>query len=376
MTKTFNMEMNIAKAIGIFAVVAGHCGWNIFGDFFRNYCWHMPFFFFIAGYFFNENAVNGFLANLFKFIKKVGCKYLGIFYLYHFFYGGMTWLVYISINRLYGKLPTLKNLTISPFDSTPYTFDTPNWFLYTLAVSICCFAILMYISKKINQNKYFPFAIFLPLAILATFIAKPNFGASHGIMLVLIRISFSMFYIYMGYLYRHSLENKVQFNLKTLFYISIINLLINLFCNNHANLNIHQGRIYHNISPFIVPFCGIYFVLFISKLIAPLVKEGSLIDKIGRNSLHIMANHVFVIFLIVAVIFIIDGTSFEKFPKKLIGGFYKLGKYKFLYTFTSVIICTYLGEYLRHIGNIAKAKISQNPIQKPCVPQHDAPAAP
>lgn len=39
MTKTFNMQMNIAKAIGIIAVVAGHSHWNIFGDFFISYSW-------------------------------------------------------------------------------------------------------------------------------------------------------------------------------------------------------------------------------------------------------------------------------------------------------------------------------------------------
>ena len=59
MSKTFNMEMNIAKAIGILAIVAGHTRWNIFGDLFINYSWHVPLFFFISGYFFKTAIITG-----------------------------------------------------------------------------------------------------------------------------------------------------------------------------------------------------------------------------------------------------------------------------------------------------------------------------
>jgi fucose 4-O-acetylase-like acetyltransferase len=55
--------MNIAKAIGIMAVVIGHSNSPI--DNFI-YLWHMPLFFFISGYFYKDN----YTFNIKLLIKK------------------------------------------------------------------------------------------------------------------------------------------------------------------------------------------------------------------------------------------------------------------------------------------------------------------
>lgn len=114
MPKVFNREMNIAKAIGIVAIVAGHVKWNLFGDFFTNYSFHIPLFFFIAGYFFKSELIEktDILKNFIVFIKKIAVKYLGVFYLYHLFYGGITVAVYILFNRLYRKTADIKKFNI------------------------------------------------------------------------------------------------------------------------------------------------------------------------------------------------------------------------------------------------------------------------
>ena len=323
--KSFNMEMNIAKFIGIVAIIAGHTRWQIFGDFFINSSWHVPLFFFIAGYFFNINRGFG------EVIKKIACKYLGWFYGYHFFYGGITVLVYILFDRLYGKMPSLKTLTVSPIDSTPFFFSVPNWFLYQLAVSLAVFAVIMFLKKKFNWNNWITTGFFLVLAIMAIFLSKDNFQASHGLIKVIIRTSITMFYIYTGWLYKQKLEEKIKFDTKWLGAVIILQVIFLLLCSHKGyNLDINNAKLWHNLSPITVPFTGIYLVLFISKLLAPLVKEGSFIDKAGRNTLHIMANHVFIIFLIELCIFVIDRKSFTELPQGLISHFYKMGKYKFL----------------------------------------------
>lgn len=101
---------------------------------------------------------------------------------------------------------------------------------------------------------------------------------------------------------------------------------------------------------------------FISKLIAPLVNKNSLIEKIGQNTLHIMANHKFVIFLIQLIIFSLDGISFNQLPNELTNLYYKIYKYKFLYTFLSIIICTYIGILINYTKNIIKTKKESNII--------------
>ena len=346
------MEMNIAKFIGITAIIAGHTKWLIFGELFTNGSWHVPLFFFISGYFFNINK------ELFCHIKKIACKYLGWFYGYHFFYGGITVLVYILFDRLYGKMPSIKTLTVSPIDSTPFFFSVPNWFLYQLAISLAIFAVIMFLKKKFNWKNWITTVFFLILAITAIFLSKDNFQASHGLIKIIIRTFITIFYIYAGWLYKNKLEEKVKFNTKWLGAVVTLQVISLLLCLNKCNLDINNAKLWHNMSPVLVPFTGIYFVLFISKLLAPLVKEGSFIDKAGRNTLHIMANHVFVIFIIELCIFIIDGKSFNELPNGLISHFYKMGKYKFLYTFGSLIICTYIGEGISYIAQKVKNRFS------------------
>lgn len=378
MQKTFNTEMNIAKLLGIFAIVAGHVKWNIFGDFFTSYSYHIPLFFFISGYFFKTEIIEGecLLKKFLRFTKKIISRYLGKFYLYHFFYGGVTFAVFIIFNRLYGKLPTFKNMTISPIDSTPFSFSSPNWFIYQLAISLVAFALIMIICKKINKNIYFPLSFFLPFAVISILISKDNFGVSYGFTRVLIRTLISLFYIYMGYLYKISLEKKIKYNMQTFSIILAIHIIVFIFSNTNVNLGLIFAQIHHNISPFIIPFTSIYFILFISKLIAPLIKEGSLADKIGRNTLHIMANHKFVIFLIQLVIFQIDGKPFSQLPHELTNLYYKLYKYKFLYTFLSIVICTYIGEALHTTGQYIKSRFNKKSTVKLFAQSDDVQALP
>ncbi len=383
MAKTFNMEMNIAKAIGIFAVVAGHTNWNIFGDFIHNYIWHLPLFFFVSGYFFKSELFEGteIIKKFFNFMKKVVCRYLGRFYAYHFFYGGVTFLIYIWFDRLYGKLPTLKNLTLSPFDSTPFDISIPMWFLYGLTIDIILFAFIMIICKKINKNDFFPALIFLPAGVLGILLAKDNFQPSVGFSRVIIRTLLALYYMYGGYLYRHVIEQKVKFNLKTLGIILLLYLGLQIYTDGKLNISLGSSRVPQNIAPLVAPFLCIYFVLFISKLLAPLVKENSPVDKIGRNTLHIMANHLFAIFLIELLIFVVEDINFNKLPKVLLHHFYNIGKYKFLYAFGAVIICTYAGEILNFTGNKIKTKFigwkeSRFPSKAPCGQPYDALKAP
>ena len=349
------MEMNIAKAIGIIAIIACHTKWNIFGDFVVS-VWHVPLFFFISGYFFNINKT--FISHIKTCLKK----YLGWFYTYHFFYGGITVLVYLWFDRLYGKMPGLKTLTISAIDSTPFEFNVPNWFLMQLAISLTVFALIIYAFKKVTKNCFAPAVIFVPLAITAIVLAKSGCQPSHGLIKVIIKTFISMYYIYAGWLYRNELEKRIPYNISTLSLVFIIHLIVLLFCKEKG-FSINSAKLSHNIYPLIAPFTGIYLVLFISKLLAPIVRIGSFVDKIGRNTLHIMANHVFIIFLIELLIFTIDGKSFTDLPHRLINGFYKMSKYKFLYTFGSLIICTYMGELLSHVTAKFKNKFSSVPQQ-------------
>ena len=359
--KVFNMEMNVAKAIGILAIVAAHCRWGIFGELFPSGSFHVPLFFFISGYFFKKEIieVGNTIKNYFLYVKKQVCRWLSRFYAYHFFYGLMTLWIFLLFNKKYGALPTPDNLILQPIKEIAFTLDAPLWFIYQLVVSLIVFALIMTISKKLTKNDYAPLAVFLPMAIAAVLLANPDFTGLSSWMRVLVKTLFTPFLIYSGYLYRNKLESKIKYDTKTLIVVCIIQMLLITF-SSPINMDLNRAMLHHNIAMFIAPFTGIYFVLFISKLLAPLVKPGSFIDKIGRNTFHIMANHLFVAFLVELAIFAIDGRSFDLLPDEILGGkLYNLAKYKYLYTFIALYVSTYSGEFFNYTGNKIKAAISQ-----------------
>ena len=384
MVKSFNMEMNIAKAIGILAIVAGHTQWSIFGDLFRTYSWHVPVFFFISGYFFSLPILldSAFVKNIILYLKKYIYKYILPFYYYHWFYGLVVLLIYLLTHKLYGVLPTIKLLILAPIDSTPFAFNAPNWFLYQLAISLFCFSVLILIFQKTKLKVIYTFGIFLSFAILAILLSPADFQLCHGLKQVVIKILISLFYIYMGYLYKNFLESKIKYDMKTLSIVLIAQALFIIIFNNATNLDLKWARLHHNISALVSPLLGIYFVIFISKLFVPLVKQNSLVDKIGRNTLHIMANHVFVMFLLDLSILYIDGKFvLSEWPKAVLGAYYKMYKYKFFYTFCSLIICTYVGEVLNFTGKLIKNKFEvlknrKLPVKEPSLQPRDVPTAP
>ena len=215
------------------------------------------------------------------------------------------------------------------------------------------------ISKKLTKNDYAPLAVFLPMAIAAVLLANPDFTGLSSWMRVLVKTLFTPFLIYSGYLYRNKLESKIKYDTKTLIVVCIIQMILLTFFAP-INMDLNHARFHHNIAMFIAPFTGIYFVLFISKQLAPFIKPGSFIDKTGRNTFHIMANHMFFAFLVELAIFAIDGRSFDLLPNGILGGkLYKLSKYKYLYTFIALYASTYSGEFFNYTGNKIKAAISQ-----------------
>ncbi len=196
------------------------------------------------------------------------------------------------------------------------------------------------------------------MAIIGVALADKDFKVINGAMRFYIKTLYTPFIIYIGYLYRNRLEKIIPFNMKALLIVFIIQILL-LTYSAPIGMDLYSARLHHNISPFIVPFTGIYFTIFAAKLLAPLVKQGSFIDFVGKNTFHIMANHMFVIFLVEVIIFIIDGHSWNSFPDNLYGGKYNIGHYKFLYFALALYFSTYSGVFLNYTGSKIKPVIQK-----------------
>lgn len=117
-----------------------------------------------------------------------------------------------------------------------------------------------------------------------------------------------MFFIYLGFYYKNFVENRFNiFQPKLIGLIIVIQSLLWLYNFNqtpHFGIAIGlqyilaQGLFYNRIVPILTSITGIWISLFIVDIFAPYLKNNKLFEQIGKNTFHIMANHIFLLYLI------------------------------------------------------------------------------
>ncbi|MBZ9609303.1 acyltransferase family protein [Clostridium estertheticum] len=292
--KTKNVDyMDIAKAIGIIFVILGHTDFKYSNII---YLFHMPLFFFISGYFFE----NYYFINPMKvFVKKVRSlyfpyvKYCVIFLAFHniFFYMNIysndSNHVGIVLANKYSISQFIKEiLHILWFSSSEQLLGT-FWFLYVLFGVEILFCSIGFLVKKLT-NKYLEEimgGITLVLFILAGILTNLKISLPKNLNLILI----SMFVFYIGYVYR-KYEEKIKMNITTFVIFSILIIV----CSSYSSVDMVSGY-YSNFVLFIpVALLGIYLVIYISKLISIKfidTKIKKYFIYVGKNTLTIMALH-------------------------------------------------------------------------------------
>lgn len=180
-----------AKAIGIMAVVVGHSGCpQIIHDFI--YCFHMPLFFMISGYFFKESNAKNMKHYLFKKVKRLYIPYVAIS------------LLFIATHNLWFKMGMTENyytLTQASFCALkaiamamPDVLAGPLWFLKSLLVS---FVLLCFLFRMTENWRYKDFVIAGIVSCLMLFVAL--IGERRFVSYMLNRDLIALGLVYLGY---------------------------------------------------------------------------------------------------------------------------------------------------------------------------------
>ena len=353
--KKFNMQMNIAKAIGIALIVTGHCTWDFLsGGLIPLGYYHVAVFFFIAGYFVKDSIFES-VKNVFSASAKLLLKWTPRFYAYHWVYGLITFLIFTLTGIKYGYLPDLFNMTVEPFFKVVFTLDSTLWFIVQLITSLILFYILMFILKK--RDNLIAACLFVILMSVSIYFANDSEPTRPYWLCFVARTLYTLFIVYAGYFYKNYLEDKISDKsnkLKLFLICCVINMIVFIFCQGKINFALNAATFSHSLASYICPLVGIYMVLFISEMMVPYVKEGSLIDKMGKNSFHIMINHMFVFYILQTIIFSISVGKFAFLPQDMfIFGkkMYLIGQYKYFYAMTSLVVCTYFAEFQKYAYN-------------------------
>lgn len=307
--------MDIAKALGIIAVVLGHSGVSPIEHFVNLY--HMSLFFFISGYFYNnkytsdpKTLIKRRLLSLYKPYLIYSLVFLllhNVFFkanIYSVMYGFPRIIQPYNINSFFKAF--LAILVFAGREPMGGVF----WFFASLFFVNVIFCFLSYLIEKIfHDNKEYIRA----LCIIILFVIA-NLATKYGFNIQRFNNSLTMVSIYyMGYMFR---RYEVYINTENI-YLAIISVILLFTSSIYGSVAVGNNEY---LSPDFLIFCaglGVYLNIYISKLIIKRNIFNNIFTYIGKNTIPIMALQ-FLSFKVIALlqikIYSLPNIMLAKFP--------------------------------------------------------------
>ncbi len=350
MDKIFSDKINLLKALAIILVVSGHLEFSVFGMF-PPYSFQLALFFFISGMLFKEKYIDDAKTYFLKRVKSLLLPYFG----YEIVYIIITFIVFYFTGKFLAEPITLKNFFITPFiNGHQLKLCAPLWFVPQLFLTLICFLFLMKFLRKF-PDKYFKFIFFAILGFGAIPFIK-YFG-NNTLTLVIMKLMFSTFFVYLGYFYVKYIRNNYNiFSSKWFFIVIVFQSFLWLF-NRDFDPSHGIGLSYvlvwgrfddQIIVPILTAITGIWVSLYSVEILYPYFKDIKFFKHVGDTTYHIMANHTFVMFLITGIFYKIIGEKMY-INEDYIYGIYNPVQTTYLYFVLVMVICTYLGVFQKYI---------------------------
>lgn len=310
MNNRINPTFRILSALAIIFVVAGHADFGVFdiAGLFPYYSFHVGVFAFISGYFYKEESEK----NIINYIKKKALHLLVPYYIWNLIYGLFTTGLRMAGFQI-GSPITLKTLLLEPFlGGHQYGLNFASWFVPVLflieVMNILGRKILDILHLK-KEALIFSASLLMGIMVVWLSIRGSVWGYYKHIGCIL--FLFPVFQA--GQFYKKILEEKIS-RIPAAAYFVIICII------QYLTLFYSKGQVAYStvwctgfasgpLVPYITTFTGIAFWLGIAGLLAPLWKEGNLLDIIGKNTFGIMMHHITGFGVLNAIYFLISGMG-------------------------------------------------------------------
>lgn len=352
MDKILSDKINILKALAIILVVSGHLEFCIF-DMFPPYSFQLALFFFISGMLFKDKYLN----NVWEYIKRRIKTLLVLYFIYSTFYAIITVGLEKITGKFWGMELNLKNFLITPFlNGHQFDLSCPLWFVPQLFITMITFLFLQrqFANKEINDKKiaiFYSILGFLAIPLCKIVPVTPVF-------LVIIRTMFSLLFVYLGHFYVKRIYNNYNiFTPKILGFIICIQAILWHFNRDFSpehGIGLSYVLVWARfdnqlIVPVLTSITGIWFSLFFIEITYNYLKDIKFVKMIGENTYHIMANHLFIMYILTAIILKINNIPISVRNAHDIYWIYNPIQNTYLYFVITMITTTYIGEVLKFI---------------------------
>jgi fucose 4-O-acetylase-like acetyltransferase len=292
---------DIVKAIGIISIVIGHC--FPFANSFV-YTYHLVIFFFVGGYLYNgikyaKNPFEYIGHKLSSTLPKYFCYYV-LFILIH------NILVQIGIYASTTSIYSIKDIAAQILSASvflgPSGMGGALWFVPFFVYSMILFCFMTNFVGKIKDKKYQMILLGF-ISILLGFIGIKLAIAKYGVIYHLQASLIVIPIIYLGYLLKHIPVQKFYKYLRLYICIPCIIFILLVLKYTGKSIDLSSSNIISPILFYPISIAGIYFVLYLAKVILDVRKGIKLFSYIGEHSYDIMALH-FLMFKLVDLVYV------------------------------------------------------------------------
>ncbi len=273
--------LDIAKGIGIILVVLGHTFSTPHLIYDTIYSFHMPLFFIISGYVYNQTKYNGLKFS--KMLAHRAKRYLIPFYMF----AGINLVLTLGFNLVFRHMPitfsTIKTYVLGTLycyaDMRYMPNCSPIWFLMTLFIGGMIFWAIMKYSDKIRP-------IWAVLLLCVSFLLY--FFVDFRLPLNLAPTGAAVFFMYVGYLIKR--YNILKYS--GLILLFLVGFIASYF--NKTNVGMNENT-YGNVILFLIAaVCLSLSLLIFCKLVSGFNNPVNRFLKwLGSNTLLIIAFNYF-----------------------------------------------------------------------------------
>lgn len=364
MDKIFSEKINLLKALAIALVVSGHLEFSLMGMF-TPYSFQLSLFFFISGMLFKDKYLNDVVDYLKRKTKGLLVPYFG----YSVFYLAVTLIIAKLTGKYWGMPLSLKTFFVTPFlNGHQFDLSCPMWFVPQLFIVMVVFLFLMRVLYKLTTNKYIHLAFFTIMGLMVIPLSKIVY--LDGLTLLALRTMFALFFVYLGRFYIQEIEGKHDiFTPKWLGAVIILQSVLWLFNRDFTpehGIGLSYVLVWARfddqlIVPIITSLTGIWASLFAINIIHPYCRGIKFLQYMGKTTYHIMANHLFVMYLITAVFLHINNIPLSVRNSHDIYWIYNPVQTTYFYFVVTMIITTYVGMAQKRVKEVLTKRLNKEP---------------
>lgn len=281
--------IDIIRAFGIILVIIGHCINNYFIKSFI-YLFHLPLFFILSGYLYNDKEA--------KYPWEFFGKKLRKFLIYYFIYGSFLVLfhnLFITMGII-GDQPkySIANFITEIINSilmiSREPFSAGMWFIPVLFVSIIIYNFITYFSQKSKNKKCFEIKrtiLVVSLAVIGLYLGYRNCNIGLHYQTSLIVLPF----IHIGQITKLYFKKYLNHNILISIAIIIVSILSLQYikCNVELSMNLIENPLLFYIIASLLTYVVYVLSYYIDKYTN---KISTLLSYIGKNTFQIMCLHI------------------------------------------------------------------------------------